>query len=208
MEQILALFPELTQTQIRQLEQLEPLYRKWNQKINVISRKDIDQLYPHHVLHSLLLAKVIAFKPQSQILDLGTGGGFPGIPLAVLFPEVQFTLIDGTRKKIGVVEKVAAALQLHNATAIHVRAEEHRGKYDFVVSRAVASLDKLMHWSRRLIHLHHKHALPNGLLALKGGKVEDERKKLPGGEYVEIFPLSDWTDDPYFEQKYVVYIQA
>jgi 16S rRNA (guanine527-N7)-methyltransferase len=208
MEQILALFPALTEVQIRQLEQLGPLYRTWNQKINVISRRDIEQLYPHHVLHSLLLAKVIAFKARAQILDLGTGGGFPGIPLAILFPEVQFTLIDGTRKKIRVVEEVATALQLQNTNPIHVRAEEHRGQYDFVISRAVASLDKLVNWSRRLIHLKHKHALPNGLLALKGGKIEDERKALPKGEYAEVFPLSEWVNDPYFEQKYVVYVQA
>jgi len=208
MEHILRLFPDLSETQIRQLEALDTLYREWNQKINVISRKDIDQLYDHHVLHSLLLAKVVRFKAGCNILDLGTGGGFPGIPLAILFPEVTFTLIDGTRKKIRVVEEIARAVGLANVRPIHIRAEAHKGRYDFVVSRAVAGLDKLLSWSRPLIHLDHKHALPNGLLALKGGQIEAEQKNLPKGEYVEIYPLSEWVSDPYYSEKVILYVQA
>lgn len=207
MESILKYFPDLTEKQIEQFRQLGPLYREWNEKINVISRKDIDNLYEHHVLHSLAIAKVITFKPKARILDLGTGGGFPGIPLAILFPETLFTLIDGTRKKITVVTEVAQAIGLDNVTARHIRVEEFKGRFDFVVTRAVAKLEKLVPWSFRLIKEKQQHALPNGLLALKGGNIKEEIQSLDRGAYTETFPLSDFFDLSYFQEKYVVYVQ-
>ncbi len=203
-----AYFPNLTDDQHRQFDQLDALYREWNQRINVISRKDIDQLYEHHVLHSLAIAKVIQFKPDSYLLDLGTGGGFPGIPLAILFPEVRFLLIDGTGKKIQVVRAVAAAIGLHNVEARHQRAEALKGRsFDFVLSRAVAPLPKLAEWSFPLISNKHINAIPNGLIALKGGTIEDEIKAMPRGSYVETYPISRFFDRPYFESKQVVYAQ-
>lgn len=207
MESILRYFPDLTELQLEQFRQLEPLYREWNDKINVISRKDIDNLYEHHILHSLSIAKVVQFKPKARVLDLGTGGGFPGIPLAILFPETSFTLIDGTRKKITVVTEVAQAIGLNNVTALHVRAEELKGQFDFVVTRAVALLEKLVPWSFRLIKEKQQHALPNGLLALKGGKMREEIKALGRGSYVEVFPITDFFEVPYFEEKSIVYVQ-
>lgn len=207
MDTILQYFPDLTQLQIDRFRQLEPLYREWNEKINVISRKDIDNLYEHHVLHSLGIARVVSFKPKARILDLGTGGGFPGIPLAILFPETQFTLVDGTRKKITVVTEVVQALGLENVSARHIRVEELKGQFDFVVTRAVATLDKLVPWSFRLIKEKQLHSLPNGLLALKGGQINDEIKSLGRGAYTETFPLSDFFQFPYYEEKYVVYVQ-
>lgn len=207
MDIILQYFPELSAIQQEQFKQLEPLYREWNEKINVISRKDIENLYAHHVLHSLAIAKVVTFKPKARVLDLGTGGGFPGIPLALLFPETQFTLIDGTRKKITVVTEVMQALGLENVTARHIRVEELKGQFDFVVTRAVAGLDKLVPWSFRLIKEKQQHALPNGLLALKGGDIREEIKSLGRGAYTEVFPLSDYFNLSYYEEKYLVYVQ-
>ncbi len=207
MESILQYFPDLTDSQIQQFQQLGPLYREWNEKINVISRKDIDNLYEHHILHSLAIAKVVSFKPKARVLDLGTGGGFPGIPLAILFPETSFTLIDGTRKKISVVNEVAGAIQLDNVIARHIRAEELKGQFDFVVTRAVARLEKLVPWSFRLIKEKQQHPLPNGLLALKGGNIQEEIKDLGRGHYVEVFPITDFFEVPYFEEKSVVYVQ-
>lgn len=201
-------FKDLSDTQRQQIEQLGPLYTNWNQRINVISRKDIDQLYEHHILHSLAITKLIKFKPESNVLDLGTGGGFPGIPLAILFPEVEFTLIDGTRKKIQVVQAVADAINLANVSARHIRAEEYKGpRFDFVVSRAVAPLPKLAEWSFRLITDRQQHALPNGLIALKGGDMTDEIKSMPRGSYVETYPITKYIDRPYFETKQLVYAQ-
>ena len=201
-------FPKLSEQQQQQFEQLGPLYREWNDKINVISRKDIDNLYAHHILHSLGIAKVVDFKKHARVLDLGTGGGLPGIPLAILYPEVQFTLIDGTRKKIKVVEEIVAALGLENVKAKHIRAEELKGKFDFVVCRAVASLEKLVAWSFPLLRDKQQHALPNGLLTLKGGQLRDEIKALGKGAYVEQFPLSDYFQADYYGEKYVVYVQG
>lgn len=201
-------FPKLTQEQLHLLEQLGPLYQDWNQKINLISRKDIDNLYDHHILHALALTKIIKFKAGSEILDLGTGGGLPGIPLAIFFPEVQFTLIDGTRKKIMVVEDIIQQLGLKNAKAQQIRAEELKGKYDFVICRAVASLDKLVVWSRRLLKHKQQHGLPNGLITLKGGNVKAEIKALPKGEYAEIAALSDFFEEAYYQEKYAVYVQG
>ena len=200
-------FPELSDKQLDLFEQLAPLYRDWNEKINVISRKDIDNLYERHVLHSLSIGKVVRFLPGAEILDLGTGGGFPGIPLAILFPETRFHLIDGTGKKIRVVQEVVEALGLKNVTAQQVRAEELKRQFDFVVTRAVAELDQLLLWSSHLIRNKHRHALPNGLLALKGGKVDAEINALPKGEYAETYPIGDYFSEPFFEEKYVVYVQ-
>lgn len=212
MELINKYFPELTQEQRTRFEQLEPLYREWNEKINVISRQDIEHLMEHHVLHSLAIAKVIQFSPGSTLLDLGTGGGFPGIPLAILFPESNFVLVDGTGKKIRVVQEVAQALGLANVTAIHGRAEEIKmnGQFDFVLSRGVASLDKLLVWSQKFLKKKHTHVLPNGILALKGGNLTTEIRELPGKgkEYTEVFPIRNFFREAFFDEKSVVYTQG
>lgn len=207
MESILEYFENLSERQISQFQQLEPLYREWNQKINVISRKDIDNLYEHHILHSLAIAKLLSFKEGAQILDLGTGGGLPGIPLAILFPKTHFTLIDGTGKKILVVKEIASALGLQNVTAMHKRAEELKQKFDFVICRAVASLDKLLMWSEKLIATKQQHPWPNGLISLKGGNLKSEIKELPKGFEAEIIPLTEFFDQPFFEEKALVYVQ-
>ncbi len=208
MEKIRKYFPDLSDLQIQQLEKLGPLYQEWNEKINVISRKDIENLYTHHVLHSLVIAKFLPFKADAHILDLGTGGGFPGIPLAILFPETQFTLIDGTRKKIRVVEEVSAALELKNVTAKHIRAEELKERFDFVICRAVASLDKLVMWSFRLLKSNHYHFMPNGLITLKGGNLRKEIRALGKGHYIEVHSILDFFKDEYFEEKKLVYVQG
>jgi 16S rRNA (guanine527-N7)-methyltransferase len=167
-------FPQLTAVQLRQFEQLGPLYEEWNAKINVVSRKDIDNLYERHVLHSLAIGKVIEFAPGTMILDAGTGGGFPGLPLAILFPEAGFHLVDSTNKKLSVVGEIATVLGLKNITLEHCRLEDHRGLYDFVVSRAVASLIEMAHWVRKNIKKDGINELPNGILYLKGGDVQTE----------------------------------
>ena len=209
MTEILKYFPNLTDTQKEQFGQLLPLYKEWNDKINVISRKDIDNLYEHHVLHSLAIAKVMTFKDGAEILDLGTGGGFPGIPLAILYPSVSFTLIDGTAKKIRVVQEVATALGLTNITAMQMRVEELKNQqFDFVVTRAVTVLDQLMRWSYKLIKKKHQHALPNGILALKGGNIREEIKAMGKGQYAEISYIQKYFKEAYFEDKAVVYVQA
>ena len=205
---LLDYFPRLTTHQQAQLEQLGPLYREWNRQINVISRRDIAQLYEHHLLHSLAIAKFIRFQPGADILDLGTGGGLPGIPLAILFPTTRFTLIDGRRKKIKVVEAVSRTIGADNIKARHIRAEDLKQHFDFVVSRAVAGLDKLHAWSTRLIKNKQLHAVPNGLITLKGGAIQSEIKTLPKGSYVEVYPLSDYFREPYFEEKYLIYVQV
>lgn len=208
MELIQQYFPDLNKLQIEQFQQLGDLYAEWNAQINVISRKDIENLYEKHILHSLAIAKVLSFKPGTSIIDLGTGGGFPGIPLAILFPETQFLLIDGTRKKMKVVQAVADATQLSNVTAKQLRAEECKEKVDFVVCRAVATIDKLWSWTLPLLKSEQKNALPNGLIAMKGGDVKKELELLPKHEYSEIFPIQDYFDRPVFEEKYVIYIQG
>ncbi len=191
---------------------LPDLYREWNTKINVISRQDIDNLEERHILHSLAIAKFIKFKSGSAILDLGTGGGFPGIPLAILFPEVSFTLVDSIGKKIKVVQEVAQAVQLTNVQAIHSRAENLNKKiqFDFVISRAVAPLTNLMDWSFQLMKKKQQHAYPNGLLALKGGDLRAEIQALPGkGKgYTEVIPIRKYFDLPFFEEKCVIYVQG
>lgn len=208
MQQVKSYFPKLSEQQISQFEQLGPLYSEWNAKINVISRKDIDNLYERHVLHSLAIARFIHFHSGAEILDLGTGGGFPGIPLAIFFPQTKFFLIDGTRKKIKVVQEVADALGLKNVKAKQVRAEElKKMKFDFVVSRAVAAIDQLALWSQPLIKMKEQHAIPNGLIALKGGNIQAEVKLLPRGSYSEINPVSDYFSEPFFAEKHLVYVQ-
>ncbi|MEM1326848.1 MAG: 16S rRNA (guanine(527)-N(7))-methyltransferase RsmG [Bacteroidota bacterium] len=209
MQLIRQYFPNLGQQQIAQFEALEELYKDWNSKINVISRKDIDNLYERHILHALSLGIVVQFDPGAHIVDLGTGGGIPGIPLAILFPEANFTLIDGTGKKIRVVQDIIEQIGLQNSRAQQVRAEEWKGrKFDFVVTRAVATLDKLLPWTHHLLSKKQRHAYPNGLFALKGGKVYEEIKALPNNEYTEVFPLAEIFDLEYYEEKYLVYVQG
>lgn len=207
MDIILRYFTQLSAEQKTQLEMLNGLYREWNDRINVISRKDIDHLYEHHVLHSLAIAKFIHFVPGTDLFDLGTGGGFPGIPLAILFPECRFTLADGTAKKIMVVNEIVSALGLKNVKAVAKRAEEMHEKYDFVVTRAVAKADKLLPWAKRLTHHRHKNSYPNGLIALKGN-VREEVNLLSKHEYREIIPIQKYFSEPFFEEKFILYVQT
>ena len=207
MEAILKYFTDLSEKQLSQLEQLQPLYAEWNEKINVVSRKDVDQIYEHHILHSLSVAKLIKLKGGAEILDLGTGGGLPGIPLAILFPETKFTLIDARSKKITVVSDLIHQLKLDNAKAIHGRAEELKTQYDFVLARAVTAIDKLYAWSLRLIHTNQVHSIPNGLIAFKGGHIDEEMKLLPKEVYWEKHVISDYFDEPYYQEKFLVYVQ-
>jgi 16S rRNA (guanine527-N7)-methyltransferase len=198
-------FPELNEKQKQQFEMLDTLYRDWNSKINVISRKDIDNLYEHHVLHSLAIAKAIRFKDGSRILDFGTGGGFPGIPLAIMFPKCKFRLIDGTGKKIMVANEVAKALGLDNVEALHRRGEEEKGEYDFIVSRAVMQLPLLMKIIQKNISKKQNNALPNGLLCLKGGDLKEELK--PYLNIIDVMPLEDMFDEEWFkEDKKLIYL--
>lgn len=203
MELIKKYFPNLTAHQLEQFAQLDTLYRDWNAKINVISRKDIDNLYEHHVLHSLGIAEVIRFKPGTEVMDLGTGGGFPGIPLAILFPDTHFHLVDSIRKKILVCTEISQALGLENVTTRWCRAEEEKGKYDYVVSRAVMPLADLVKIIRKNISSKQRNALPNGLICLKGGELEYET--LPLKSHTDITALSDYYEEEFFETKKVVY---
>ena len=197
-------FTDITDVQRRQFDALYELYQDWNSKINVISRKDIDYLYEHHVLHSLAIAKTIKFKDDTDILDFGTGGGFPGIPLAILFPNCRFQLIDGTGKKIRVATEVANAIGLKNCTPVHKRGEEEKGKYDFVVSRAVMPLPDLERIVRKNISDKQRNSMPNGIICLKGGNVEGEIQ--PFRKYVEVTEISQWFDEEWFKEKYVIYL--
>ena len=205
MEIIRKYFPNLTEDQISKFSQLDELYHDWNAKINVISRKDIDNLYEHHVLHSLAIAEMIRFKPGTKVMDLGTGGGFPGIPLAIMFPETTFHLVDSIGKKIKVCQEVANALQLKNVTTQWCRAEEIKDKYHFVVSRAVMSLADLVKIIKKNISTEQINALPNGIICLKGGELEKET--LPLKKQTEIYPLTDYFEEPFFETKKIVYTQ-
>lgn len=204
MEEILKAFPSITATQIEQFQALLPLYKEWNDKINVISRKDIDNLYAHHVLHSLAIAQYIRWKPGTQILDFGTGGGFPGIPLAIMFPECNFKMIDGTGKKIKVVNAVAQTIGLKNVEAVHIRGEEEKGKFDFVVSRAVMPLPDLVKIVRKNISTSQRNALPNGLICLKGGDLVAETQ--PFNNKVQLTPISQWFDNEWFNDKHLIYL--
>jgi 16S rRNA (guanine527-N7)-methyltransferase len=197
-------FPELTKRQQEQFEALDALYHDWNAKINVISRKDIDQLYEHHVLHSLAIAKTIRFRPGTRILDFGTGGGFPGIPLAILFPDCEFKLIDGTGKKIRVAQEVAQAVGLTNCHPEHLRGEDERGQYHFVVSRAVMPLPDLVKIVRKNIAKPQLNALPNGILCLKGGDLQAETQ--PFRNIVETTDISTFFAEDWYKGKYVIYL--
>ena len=197
-------FPNLTQEQSERFAALDALYRDWNSKINVISRKDIDNLYEHHILHSLGIAKLISFKPGSRIMDLGTGGGFPGIPLAIMFPEVQFHLVDSIGKKIRVCDEVRTALGLTNVTTEWSRAENVKDKFDFVVSRAVMPLADLVKLIRKNIAKESRNAMPNGLICLKGGELANE--VMPMKNHTLITDLSDYFEEEFFETKKVVYV--
>ena len=197
-------FPNLSGEQTNQFDALGDLYAGWNAMINVISRKDIDYLYEHHVLHSLSIARFIRFTDETHVMDAGTGGGFPGIPLAILFPEVRFHLVDSTGKKIKVVQSIIDAIGLKNITARHCRIEDEKSVFDFVVSRAVMTLPELVAIVRKNISKTHRNALPNGLICLKGGDIRKETT--PFGKNVIIAPVPDYFDEPYFETKKIIYI--
>ena len=207
MEEILSQFPTITDTQRRQLEMLLPLYRDWNAKINVVSRKDIDNLYQHHVLHSLAIAKAVSLADGSRVLDFGTGGGFPGIPLAILMPNVRFRLIDATGKKVRVAAAVAESIGLKNVEAVQRRGEEERDLFDFVVSRAVMPLPDLIRIVRKNISTVQRNSLPNGVICLKGGDLHDELSDCTTTKgSIRIFTISDWFKDDWFKEKYVIYV--
>lgn len=196
-------FPELTEEQKDQFAQLADVYEDWNSKINVVSRKDIDELYLRHVLHSLAIAKVQKFKSGSSVLDVGTGGGFPGVPLAILFPETSFTLVDSIGKKIKVVDEVVQNLGLSNVTSMNCRVEEVKQKFDFIVSRAVAAMPTFVRWTKGKIKKESKHELKNGILCLKGGNLEEELKDY---KTVQLYILTDFFKEDFFETKKVVYL--
>lgn len=204
MDLITKYFPELTERQREQFAALRPLYEDWNAKINVISRKDMDNFYEHHVLHSLAIAKVQTFKTMADILDVGTGGGFPGIPLAIMFPHANFYLIDSMGKKIKVVQNVAESLGLKNVRAEQIRAEQVEGDYDFIVSRAVTDLSQFTGWVRGKVSDSHYHALRNGILYLKGGDLADELA--PFKKKVRTWDIADFFEEPFFETKKVIYL--
>ena len=199
-------FPHLTHRQEEQIAALDVLYHDWNAKINVVSRKDIDNLYEHHILHSLAIARRIRFREGTNVLDFGTGGGFPGIPLAILFPESNFKLIDGTGKKVKVAKEVADSIGLDNVLPVHQRGEEENGKFDFIVSRAVMPLPDLMKIVRKNIARDQHNALPNGVMVLKGGNLDEELK--PFRKIAERTELSQWFDEAWFKEKYLVYVPA
>ncbi len=203
MEALLQYFNNLSDRQIDQFSRLEDLYKNWNTNINVISRKDIDELYVRHVLHSLGIAKVQIFKPGAKILDVGTGGGFPGIPLAILFPESNFYLVDSIGKKIKVVREVANKLDLKNVKAEHIRAEKVDGKFDFIVSRAVTKMDDFVKWTRKKVAKKQNHEIKNGILYLKGGDLSEELQNFPKAT---IYNLSDYFNEDFFQTKKVVHL--
>ncbi len=204
MDIITKYFPNLNKNQIENFTRLQPLYAEWNAQINIISRKDFQDFYEHHVLHSLAIAKLISFTPGTKILDVGTGGGFPGIPLAIFFPEAQFHLVDSIGKKIKVVKSVIESLELKNVIAEQTRAEQLKGKYDFVVSRAVANLSEFVPWVRKNIAREQINAFPNGIIYLKGGNLEEEIK--PFKRTVFFRRISDFFDEEYFETKKVLHL--
>jgi 16S rRNA (guanine527-N7)-methyltransferase len=209
MDEIVKYFPKLSEQQVKQFIALKDLYEEWNSKINVISRKDIENLYTNHVLHSLAIAKYINFKSGSLICDLGTGGGFPGVPLAILFPECTFLLCDSIGKKLSVINAVGTSIGLNNVSTHHGRVEEMKGmSFDFIITRAVATLDKLIPWCRSKVSKKHINPIPNGLIALKGStNIREEIKNAGRGIYTEVTPISDFFSEPFFEEKCIVYVQ-
>ncbi len=197
-------FPDLSQSQLEQFALLEELYFFWNQRINLISRKDINHLYLHHVLHSLSIAKVMSFNPSSKILDVGTGGGFPGIPLSIFFPEVSFHLIDPIGKKIKVVKEISSVLALNNVTSEQIRAEQLKTRYDFVISRAVTNLSEFISWVHGKINKTNQHKIQNGIFYLKGGNLDEEIK--PYKKIATVFDISDFFKEEYFMEKKIIYL--
>ena len=204
MDSIIKYFPAITDEQRHQYEQLFELYKDWNSKINVISRKDIDNLYEHHVLHSLAIAKALRFKDGTKIMDFGCGGGFPGIPLAIMFPECQFKLIDGTGKKIRVCQEIASAIGLKNVVAEHLRGEDEKGKFDFIVSRAVMPLPDMVKIVRKNVSKEQHNAMPNGIFCLKGGNLQSEIH--PFKNIVEQTELSSFFNEEWFKEKHLIYL--
>ena len=204
MDSIIKYFPAITDEQRHQYEQLFELYKDWNSKINVISRKDIDNLYEHHVLHSLAIAKALRFKDGTKIMDFGCGGGFPGIPLAIMFPECQFKLIDGTGKKIRVCQEIASAIGLKNVVAEHLRGEDEIGKFDFIVSRAVMPLPDMVKIVRKNVSKEQHNAMPNGIFCLKGGNLQSEIH--PFKNIVEQTDLSSFFNEEWFKEKHLIYL--
>ena len=204
MDSIIKYFPAITDEQRHQYEQLFELYKDWNSKINVISRKDIDNLYEHHVLHSLAIAKALRFKDGTKIMDFGCGGGFPGIPLAIMFPECQFKLIDGTGKKIRVCQEIASAIGLKNVVAEHLRGEDEKGKFDFIVSRAVMPLPDMVKIVRKNVSKEQHNAMPNGIFCLKGGNLQSEIH--PFKNLVEQTDLSSFFNEEWFKEKHLIYL--
>ncbi len=200
-------FPDLTTEQSVKMDQLLPLYMDWNDKINVISRKDITNLYERHVLHSLAIAKWINFIPGTKIMDIGCGGGFPSIPLAILFPEANFHCVDSINKKLKVVGAVTEELGLTNVRTTHSRAEDIKERYAFVINRAVAPFTKLLSWTRKSVSYKHQNAIPNGMISLKGGDLNKELYSIKKKEYYEVTPLSNYFEEEFFSTKYLIYIQ-
>ncbi|CEN36992.1 16S rRNA (guanine(527)-N(7))-methyltransferase RsmG [Capnocytophaga cynodegmi] len=204
MECINKYFNNLTEKQISQFEKLKSVYEQWNAKINVISRKDMDSFYERHVLHSLAIAKIVSFLADSEVLDVGTGGGFPGVPLAILFPQTKFTLVDSIGKKIKVVEEVCKELDIKNVTAINSRVEQIDKKFDFIVSRAVTQMPEFVKWVRGKIKKSSKHSLDNGILYLKGGDLTEE---LASFKNIQLYEISNFFSEEFFETKKVVYLK-
>jgi 16S rRNA (guanine527-N7)-methyltransferase len=199
-------FPQLSMDQRQKMQAAFACYKNWNDQINVVSRKEFDFFYERHFLHSLAIAKFIQFQPHSRILDLGTGGGFPGVPLAIMFPDVQFTLVDSIGKKIKVVNEVCASLEIQNVKAVHQRVEEIKGQFDFVVSRAVAPLSELLQWTKGKYSGEQRNALPNGLICLKGGDLKEEINAVKTHFIVERYPLSTYFKESFFETKELIYV--
>lgn len=199
-------FPALKKEQLQQYDTIEKLYIQWNAKVNLISRKDMSHFYEHHVLHSLAIASFVRFNKGSSILDVGTGGGFPGIPLAIMFPDVKFTLVDSIGKKIRAVEDIAFSLRLENVKALQIRAEQVRGTFDFIISRATAPLDRLLFWTNASISKINQHHIPNGLICLKGGDLEEELGMYK--DKVQVYDVNDYFREPFFQTKKIVYLPA
>ena len=198
-------FPDLTEKQQKQFKLLKGLYQEWNAQINVISRKDEDDFYLHHVLHSLAISKIINFQSGTRVLDIGTGGGFPGIPLAILFPDTQFVLVDSIGKKIKVVNGITESLGLTNVQGIHERVEKIPGQFDFILSRAVAPLADLLFWTKDKLNPENNSELSNGWICLKGGDLTDELSKIK--KHIRSYSISDWFDEPFFETKKIIYVR-